>query len=154
VPLLADTPIVSDEEVAAISGEPNLDRLEDKASGLTRANARAQATNFLMLYLRGAKAVDPAKVGNASELKIAAACQAAYTLMAAQPDSDLQSRAGRLKERRDEALRLYVFVSTERGPEQTVAEKGLPRVWNFDRVPFHPPLENEGFVPGSRGGAP
>ena len=154
MPLLADTPIVTDEEVAAISGEANLDRLEDKASGLTRANARAQATNFLMLYLRGAKAVDPAKVANASELKIAAACQAAYTLMAAQPDSDLQTRAARLKERRDEALKLYVFVSMDKGLEQTVAPKGLPRVWNFDRVPFHPPLDNEGFVPGFKGGVP
>jgi hypothetical protein len=154
VPLAADTPIVSDEEVAAITGEANLDRLEDKASGLTRANARAQATNFLMLYLRGAKAVDPAKVANASELKIAAACQAAYTLMAAQPDSDLQARAARLKERRDEALKFYVFVSTDAGREQTVAEKGLPRVWNFDSVPYHPPLDNRGFVPGGQGGAP
>ncbi|HZV02570.1 MAG TPA: hypothetical protein VFF73_38040 [Planctomycetota bacterium] len=144
MPLLADTPIVSDAEVAAITGEANLDRLEDAASGLTRANTRAQATNFLMLFLRGAKGVDPLKVANTAELKIPAACQAAYTLMAAQPDPDLQTRAGRLKDRRDEALKLYVFVSTDMGPEETVAPKGLPRTWNFDAEPFHSPLDNRG----------
>jgi len=145
MPLLADTAIVSDEEVASITGEANLDRLEDPASGLTRANARAQATNFLMLYLRGAKGVDPAKVQNVSELKIPAACQAAYTLLAAQPDPDLQGRAQKLKDRRDEALKLYVFVSTDAGRDQTVAPKGLPRLWNFDSGPFHPPLDNKHF---------
>ena len=144
MPLVADATIVSDAEVAAITGEANLDRLEDAVSGLTRANARAQATNFLMLFLRGAKGVDPAKVANVAELKIPAACQAAYTLMAAQPDPDLQTRAGRLKERRDEALKLYVFVSIDSGAEQTVAPKGLPRTWNFDSEPFHPPLDNRG----------
>jgi hypothetical protein len=144
MPLLQDTAIVTDEEVASITGEANLDRLEDQASGLTRANARAQATNFLMLYLRGAKGVDPAKVQNVSELKIAAACQAAYALLGAQPDPDLQGRAQKLKERRDEALKLFVFVSMDQGPEQTVAPKGLPRTWNFDTSPFHPPLDNRG----------
>lgn len=144
MPLLADTPIVTDAEVAAITGEANLDRLEDAPSGLTRANTRAQATNFLMLVLRGAKGVDPSKVANVNELKIPAACQAAYTLMAAQPDSDLQTRASRLRERRDEALKLFVFVSTDAGPEQTVAPKGLPRTWNYDAEPFHPPLDNRG----------
>jgi hypothetical protein len=144
MPLVADTPIVSDAEVAAITGEANLDRLEDAPSGLTRANARAQATNFLMLFLRGAKGVDPAKVANVAELKIPAACQSAHTLMAAQPDQDLQTRASRLKERRDEALKLYVFVSIDAGAEQTVAPKGLPRTWNFDAEPFHPPLDNRG----------
>ncbi len=144
MPLLADTPIVTDAEVAAITGEANLDRLEDVPSGLTRANTRAQATNFLMLYLRGAKGVDPAKVANAAELKIPAACQAAYTLMAAQPDPDLQVRAGRLKDRRDEALKLYVFVSIDIGRDQTVAPKGLPRTWNFDSEPYHPPLDDRG----------
>lgn len=144
MPLFADTPIVTDQEVAAITGEANLDRLEDVPSGLTRANARAQATNFLMLYLRGAKAVDPAKVANTAELKIAAACQTAYTLLAAQPDPDLQARASKLKDRRDEALKLFVFVSTEQGPDQTVPPKGLPRSWNFDSEPFHPPLDNRG----------
>jgi hypothetical protein len=144
VPLQADTPIVTDEEVASITGEANLDRLEDQASGLTRANARAQATNFLMLYLRGAKGIDPTKVANTAELKIPAACQAAYTLMAAQPDLDLQTRASKLKDRRDEALKLFVFVSTEPGLEQTLAPKGLPRTWNYDTEPFHPPRNNRG----------
>jgi hypothetical protein len=149
VPLIADTAIVSDQEVAAITGEAGLDRLEDAASGLTRANARAQATNFLMLFLRGAKGIDPARVANVAELKIPAACQVAYTLLAAQPDSDLQARAQRLKDRRDEALKLFVFVSTDPGPDQTVAPKGLPRVWNFDSGPFHAPLDNKGFRSGS-----
>jgi hypothetical protein len=145
VPLLPDTPIVTDEEVAAITGEAGLERLEEAPSGLTRANARAQATNFLMLVLRGAKGVDPARVANVSELKIPAACQAAYTLMAAQPDPDIQGRAARLRDRRDEALKLYVFVSTEPGIDQTFAPKGLPRIWNYDKAPFHPPLDNDGF---------
>lgn len=138
--LVADVAIVVQADVEAISGESGLTGLDQ--GGATLAAAMVQATNFLMLDLRGLKSVDPAKVSNVSELKIPAALMAAHLRLIAQPDAESQGRAALLKKRYDEAFGKYVFVSTDVGSEQTVPSKGLPRGLSLEPEAFFPATDN------------
>lgn len=140
MPLVQDTAIIVQTDVEAITGEVGLTNLD--SGGATLANAMNQATNYLMLWLRGDRGIDPATVANVSELKIPAALIAAWLRLAAQPDEESQARAERLKKRFEEAFTKYVYISTKTGDEVTLADKGLPRSINFDSVPFFAPTDN------------
>lgn len=153
--LTADTAIVTAAEVAAITHEDGLSNLDGStpASGATLANALIQATNALIAKLRARDAFDPAKVSNTSDLKHAAAYWVAYTCFASQPqDDEVEKKTKDYKARYEEAVREYVFVSTDTtDPLYQKGEKGLPRMLNLDSQPPST-LPGGPYLPDSRPG--
>lgn len=137
--LTADVAIVTAAEVAAITHEDGLSNLDGStpASGATLANALIQATNALIAKLRARDSFDPAKVSNTSDLKHAAAYWIAYTCFASQPqDDEVKEKTALYKARYEEAVREYVFVSSDTtDPLYAKGEKGLPRMVNVDSFP-------------------
>ena len=139
--LTADTAIVTTSEVGAISLEAGLSDLDSGQA--TIANAVIQATNWLILWARGVKGLDPSKISNTSELKHAAAFHVAMTLLEAQQDEKSQAKAAKHRAKRDEALSMFVAVMTDAGDGATVPLKGLPLVLHKDREPtFNRAVDN------------
>lgn len=128
--LVEDVALVTSSEVEEISGEAELGNLDSGSA--TVANAAKQATNWLILWARGVRGIDPSTISNTSELKTPAAHHAAFMRLDAQPGEDAKKRAVEQRTRRDEALKMFVVVSTSTGERQTLAEEAAPRVYNRD----------------------
>lgn len=142
MPLSADTALVTAAEVAAITHEAGLSNPDDSTSGATLDNARAQATNYLIVLLK-ARGIQPALIANTSDLKIAAALITVYLVLVSLPDAESQARADKYKARFEEQVKLYVFESTATGDDQTMPERGLPRVLHRDRVAIFGARDNQ-----------
>jgi hypothetical protein len=130
--------IVTATDVAELTGEAGLDRLDDGAATLDAACR--QATTYLKAWLRGMKQFDPAKLSNVSEGKPIAAHIAAWIRLAGQEDEQLQARG---KAKLDMAKELFaMFAPVDSDSLEPTEPKGLPVIANQDRVPFFPPTDN------------
>jgi hypothetical protein len=130
--------IVTATDVAELTGEAGLDRLDDGAATLDAACR--QATTYVMAWLRGIKQFDPAKLSNVSEAKPFAAHIAAWIRLAGQEDEQLQARG---KAKLDMAKELFaMFAPVDSESLEVTEPKGLPVIANQDAVPFFGPTDN------------
>lgn len=140
MPLTQDTAIVTAAEVAELTHEDGLSNLN--GTDATINNSCKWATNFIIpkLKLRG---IQPEKVSNTSDLKLAACFIAAALALRGQPDEEQQKRAGLYLADGLAALNEYQFESIDGGVGGNVMPRGLPRALHVDRVRvFTRPTDN------------
>lgn len=150
MPLAQDTPIVTAGEVAELTHEEGLDNLNGTDATIT--NSCKWATNVIIpkLKLRG---IQPEKVSNVGDLKVAAGYLAASLALGSLPDREAQERADKYEKKGLAALAEYQFESTESGKAQNLPPRGLPRTLHVDsrRVFNRPTDTRDPFDPFDRG---
>lgn len=133
MPLTRGTAYVTATEVAEITHEAGLDRLDEGSA--TIANACTRATDYAIDDLKAlGKIVDPALISNTGDLKVALARMAAWICLSAQPDPESQARAARHLELYEKQIAKFQFESTVAGDEQFIGH-AVPRTFHLDAAP-------------------
>jgi hypothetical protein len=141
VGFVADTPIVTAAEVAAITLEAGLANLDSK-DGATLDAAIAQATNAIMLDLRRRRGVEPSRVRNVADFKRAAAFHVAAARFRSLPLGDRRQAKGGIYFAKYEQEIDTVQIDGPPG-EANVVPLGLPRGLAIDAEPtFRRPVDN------------
>jgi len=140
MPLSQDTPIVSAAEVAELTHEDGLDNLN--GTDATINNSCKWATNRIIPKLK-LKGIQPEKISNTTDLKVAAAYLAAALALGSQPDEDSQARAEKYEKKGLAALDEYQFESTDTGTASNLPPRGLPRAIHLTPAPtFARPVDD------------
>lgn len=130
MPLVRGTAYVTAAQVAEITHEAGLERLDEGSA--TIANACIRATDYVIDDLKASRGIDPAKVSNTGDLIVALANCAAWICLDAQPDDESQARAAKRLAAYEKALAKYQFESTDSGDEQFQALP-MPRTYHLDK---------------------
>lgn len=135
--LTAGVAIVTAAEVGAKVGEAGLSRPDEDDA--TIANACVEATNYLILRIRGdtrfraeSFGYDLSKLSNTDDLKIPAAWLAAWIRLGGLHDEETQKRAAYCLEQYEKWLGYWVPVWVSGSDNARPAPQGLPLTSNPD----------------------
>lgn len=139
-----DVPIITAAEIEEHTHEQDLNRLDAASATVDRLCAKATNAIMLELKLRG---VNPAHVQNVSDFKFIACWWVCGTILASQPDDNLQRRAAAYLKKFEDGVR-SIFVEGPPGDEASIGPP-LPRAFHLDEEPtFARPTPNKRPGPG------
>src|SRR5580698_460469 len=128
----ADTPIVTEAEVEAITHEGGLANLDTGSA--TVVALLPQATNAIVRELKK-RGADPRWVLNVSDFKEVASLWVLATIFESLPqgDEENQRKAEHYRKRFEKEIKeIFIELDPTQDDEASLPEKGLPRVVNLD----------------------
>ena len=131
----ADTPIVTQAEVEAITHEGGLENLDTGSA--TLAALLPQATNALIRELKK-RGADPFWVTNVQDFKEVASLWILATIFDSQPqgDEENQRKAQHYRQRFEKEIKeIFIELDPTKENEASLPDKGLPTVVNLDSEP-------------------